>query len=172
MVKVCGKGRWWLAVPAAVLAVAVAAVAPAAVPEVEIPVTRDLRADARQANARCTPILLVFSARTCSYCRVLEEEVLKPMLRSGQYGDRVLVRKVMLDDEVQVEGFDGHDVSPVRLSHDYNVRFTPTLLFLGPEGGELAGRLIGVNTLDFYGWYVDQAIDTANRNLRAGPTCG
>lgn len=40
------------------------------------------------------------------------------------------------------------------------------MLFLDPQGRELTDRMVGINTLEFYGGYLDQNIDTALSRVR------
>ena len=42
------------------------------------------------------PVVL-FSASHCGYCTIIKEEFLKPMLLSGDYVDKVLIRKLVID---------------------------------------------------------------------------
>ncbi len=56
--------------------------------------------------------------------------------------------------------------SPVALAAQLKIRLAPTLVFLGPDG-ELAERLVGYSSPDFYGAYLDQRIDETRRGLRA-----
>ena len=48
---------------------------------------------------------------------------------------------------------------------------TPTLLFVDSQGRELAERMVGVTTLEFYGGYLDQAIDASSDKLRELGRC-
>ena len=48
---------------------------------------------------------------------------------------------------------------------------TPTLLFVDGSGQELTERMVGVTTLDFYGGYLDLALDRARANLSNRPEC-
>ena len=43
--------------------------------------------------------------------------------------------------------------------------FTPTVLFLGPQGQEIAERLVGLGSNDFYGAYLDDRLATARKVL-------
>lgn len=127
----------------------------------------DLAALGDRARAARVPILLVVSQADCPYCELLKREVLRPMLVSGQYEGRVLIRELFIDSELPVRDFDGQAVSPDALARRYRARLTPTLLFLDHGGRELTERMIGINTLDFYGYYVDAAIGAARRRLGA-----
>ena len=44
---------------------------------------------------------------------------------------------------------------------------TPTLLFLDPDGTEIVPRIVGVNTVEMFGFYLDRAIDAARERLVA-----
>ena len=134
---------------------------------VEVPVTTDLQADARQAAERRVPLMLVVAADYCSFCKLLAEEFLKPMLLSGDYTDKVLIRELRIDDDDTIRDFDGAEISPDTIALRYRASLTPTLLFLDAQGREVAQRLVGVGTLDFYGEEIDQAILRALQGIRA-----
>jgi len=128
---------------------------------IEVPVATSLRAAGEAAAGRQLPILLVFSAFECPYCETLEEEFLRPMLISGEYTDKIIIRKLLLDQGAYVTDFSGNVVAVDSLASRYGVFVTPTLLFLDTRGNELAERMIGINTLEMYGGYLDECIDTA-----------
>lgn len=135
-----------------------------------VPVARDLAADGRLAAERRLPILLVVAASDCAYCIQLEEDFLIPMLISGDYDDRVIIRKIEIDQANLLRDFDGRLVTTSELADRYRASLTPTLLFLDPQGRELVERMVGLTTPDFFGGYLDQAIDAARENLRARPS--
>jgi thioredoxin-related protein len=133
---------------------------------VEVPVAQDLQQEGQGARAGRLPILLAFSAIQCPYCRDLEEEFLEPMLLSGDYADKIIIRKLVLDNGSHVRDFSGRSVEAAELAHGLRVFVTPTILFVDAEGRELAQRMIGINTLEMFGGYLDGCIDTALLNLR------
>ena len=128
---------------------------------------KDLRALAEEASDRDLVILLAISQEHCGFCVRLKEEILQPMEISGDYVDKVLIRELLIDRWETAIDFDGRDKRSSEISDRYRVWVTPTLLYLGPDGSELAPRMLGINTVEMYGYYVDQAIDTARRRLRA-----
>lgn len=140
-----------------------AAISPAS--QIRVPVATDLATIAKSANTRGLPVLLVFSAEHCAYCELLENEILKPMILSGDYRDRVLIYKVMIDDSNQVRDFNGMSVSAEVLAQHYGVYVTPTMLFLDSSGKELSERILGINTVEMFGGLVDQAIHIAHQQL-------
>lgn len=131
-----------------------------------MPVGDDLQATGRIADHQRLPILLVFTAIDCGYCEMLEEEFLEPMLLGGEYQDRVIMRKVILDNGSRLTDFSGQRRDATALSDDYRVFVTPTLLFVDGTGEERAGRMLGINTPELYGGYLDDCIETAMLNVR------
>lgn len=132
----------------------------------EVPVTRDLAAEAEQARDRQMPLLLMFAAEDCDYCRLLEAEILNPMVISGEYDHKVLIRRVMTDDFGRVRDFEGKLVDSDELASRYNVQVTPTVVLVDYQGRELAPRVVGTNTIEMYSAYLDRAIDVSRDLLR------
>ena len=126
---------------------------------------KDLRAASQQAKEQGLVLMLEFSSDYCSYCRRLEEEYLKPMLRSTEYDDKVIIRRINLDSYIQLVNFDGRSLSPSQFAAQYNVFVTPTLVFLNDRGEELADPLVGLGTEGFFGAYIDQHIAQARSRL-------
>lgn len=133
---------------------------------VKIEETKDFTGVARLSHERRLPILLMFSADYCSYCERLEEDFLKPMLRSGDYEDKVLIRKIKISGFGKVRDFDGKQISISEFRARYKISVTPTVVFLDGSGAQLAPKRVGLTTPDFYGGYLDQSIDTALNVLR------
>ena len=142
----------------------------AAIEAPDVPVGDDLQADGQLAEARRLPIMLMFSAIDCGYCEMLEEEFLRPMLLGGEYTDRILMRKIVLDDGSRLTDFDGQRRDATALSDQYRVFVTPTILFVNAEGRELTARILGINTLELFGGYLDDCIETALLKLRSPGT--
>ena len=149
----------------AILGLTLAAAAAAGEPP-RVPVAADLAAAGRAAEGSGRALVLVFSSSDCGYCHVLDREILEPMLRSGEYDGTVLIRKVMLDPGESVRDFGGREVETHRLADRYGVFVTPTVLFVDAAGHELAPRLVGINTVELYGAYLDEAIAQAVARVR------
>ena len=128
--------------------------------------TSDLQRDARLASHGKVPLLLIFSQVDCAFCERLKDEVINPMLISGEYTHRVLIREFMIDDDEPVTDFDGRPIDPMMVFHRYDLFVTPSVLILGHQGKELAERQIGINTVDYYGYYLDTSIDQALSKIR------
>ena len=135
-------------------------------PRVDIPSVSDFSTLAKTAKNQQKLIMLEVSASYCSYCTTLEEELIKPMLRSGDYDDDVLIRKVDIDSYENLLGFDGQSISGPKLAQLFNIKVTPTLIFLNSENQEVSKRIVGVNSLDYMGAYVDDAIKHGLASIR------
>lgn len=135
-------------------------------PPVEIKNVADMQALLRQADRENKVILLEMSASYCGYCETLEEHIIKPMIRSGDYTDHVLIRKLDIDSRYPMKDVDGSTSSPAQIAYRLDVSLTPTLLFLDGEGNEVSERILGVNTLELYGAYVDEALLQGQQKLK------
>ena len=126
----------------------------------------NLQKDGQLAARHGTPILLMVSREECPYCEMMKREILRPMELSGDYRDRVLIRELLIDHWQSVINFQGREQSAADFSAGYKTRLTPTLLFLDPQGRELTQRMIGINTIELFGLYLDAAIDRARAEMR------
>ena len=129
----------------------------------EIKSTRDLQQLGRQAIQQRKVIFLEVSASYCGYCKTLEEHIIKPMLRSGDYDDYVMIRKLNIDSHLTLIDFDGSKTTPAQFSYKRDASLTPTLLFFDGKGKEVSKRILGVNTLELYGQYVDDALQQGHK---------
>lgn len=133
--------------------------------EVEIPVANDLENDGNIAQDKNAVILLYFSAPDCRYCMKLEDAVLKPLLRSGDYDKQVLLRKVDWRSPAMIVGFAGQRISLHSLAERYAVKVTPTLVFVDPSGREVAPRILGFQSADFFWYYLDKNIKQSRKDI-------
>lgn len=124
-----------------------------------IPRVLDFRAAGLAAGDRM--LLLAVTREGCPYCAQLRREILAPMLLSGEYSDRVVIREMMMEPDTAVVDFDGRDTSTAAVAARYGVEIAPTVLLLGASGESLATPIVGVNGSGMYGYYLDQAIARA-----------
>jgi hypothetical protein len=134
----------------------------------EIGLASDMQATGARAGAEQIPILLVVTQEHCPFCHRIKEEILRPMLISGEYERKVLIQELLIDPGETLRDFRGRQRTAREFADGYKVWVTPTLLYLGPDGRELRPRILGVNTLEMYGYYVDEGIDESLRRLRGG----
>lgn len=162
------RGIRWLWI---VLALAACTGPPApttpALPAGQVVVASDLATDAVVAENRRVPILVVVTRHDCPYCMRIKQDILRPMLLSGDYEGRVTIRELMIDPEYRLRDFSGQEVTSSELAARYEAVFTPTVLLLDAAGNEVADRLLGINTTELYGYYLDEAINQALANVRS-----
>ncbi|MFV2060819.1 MAG: thioredoxin family protein [Gammaproteobacteria bacterium] len=131
-----------------------------------VKMTTNLLADAKLAQAKQIPILLLFTQQSCGFCEIVRSDFLRPMLLNEEYDSRVLIRQIEIDGD-DVVGFDGKTVSMDSFTDHYNVGFTPTVIFLDSNGKELTEQLIGLTTVHYYGGFLDDNIDLAIEKIRS-----
>jgi len=135
-------------------------------PFVQITSLRDLSSLSENAVRNDKIIMLEVSASYCEYCRTLEEEIIKPMLRSGDYTQDVFIRQLEIDDTYLITNILGEKTTPSELAEKLNIIITPTLIFLDGNGNEVSERIPGIYSLDFYGGYVDEALSDGLKLIR------
>ena len=110
--------------------------------------------------------MMMVSQAYCGFCEKLKEEILEPMMISGDYTDKVIITELLMDSYSNITGFDGKKIHPSDIATGYKVWVTPTLLFLDADGNEVHPRMLGVNTIEMYGYYIDESIDGALASIR------
>lgn len=111
-------------------------------------------------------LVVMISQRDCSYCQLIHDDFLAPMHRGGLYQHKALIRELKIDSNSLILDFNGQQVTPKQFAKVYQATFTPTLLFLDGKGRALVPNMVGVNTPEFYGYYLDQSIDEAITHLK------
>jgi thioredoxin-related protein len=139
-----------------------------AVPKhLQIMLTNDLAALGELAQQKHLPILIMYSAEDCGYCKRLEAEVLGPMGLDATTASRVIVRKLMMDEYESLHDFHGDEQNAETYAILQGVQVTPTLALLDSSGKTLVPMIIGYQSADMYSSYLDQAIDVSRQILAA-----
>ncbi len=118
---------------------------------------------ARQAKA---PMLVLISQEHCGFCVQIKEQILGPMILSGDYKKTLLIRELFIDYGSRVRDFSGVEIDSGEFALRYKAYLTPTLLFIGPDGEELTERMVGFQTPELYFFYVESAVENAIAALR------
>jgi len=129
---------------------------------------KSFKSDANDSEKYQRPIFLYVSAIGCPYCRRLEKDILGPMLKSGEYNNRLLLRKILWEGTDTLYDYNGKEILPEEFLLKYNIMATPTILFLDKNGKEIAKRITGYRTPDLYWYYLDASVDKAVEVLRKG----
>ncbi|MDO8374308.1 MAG: hypothetical protein Q7T39_20480 [Polaromonas sp.] len=129
-----------------------------------LPVPESLPLAAQAAAAKKEPLVLLVTLTGCPYCEVVRRNYLLPARRDhGLHAWQLNIT----DRTTPLVGFDGKATTAAAQIATWKAGFTPTVLFLGPEGQELAERLVGLASLDFYGAYLEDRLTAARKALAA-----
>ena len=128
-----------------------------------LPTPASLRGAAVAAAARGEPLVVMTTLKGCVYCELVRNNYLAPMRREGLV---VAVQLDVQDRQSTLQGFAGDTTTPADQARAWKARFTPTVMFFGPGGQELAERLVGVAVPDFYGEYLDARLVEARAQLK------
>ena len=114
---------------------------------------------AEQMKSNKMGLVMMLHAEDCPFCKLMDERILSPMIRSGEYKNKVFIRKLQIDKPEYITDFNGERVLAPDLADEYDSQLTPTLVFLDQSGDEKALNIIGINSLDYFGAAVDEQID-------------
>lgn len=120
----------------------------------------------RQAKRQNVPILFLFSRAGCDWCERVRREYLVPMTLDAAYRGRVIIRQIDSDSDSPLTDFTGRRTTHRAFAESNGGMFTPTVLVVGPGGERLAEPIVGFRLADFYGAYLDRAIDQGIAKLR------
>lgn len=132
-----------------------------------LPDALDLAADAHQMREKKLPMLVLFSSTSCDWCERARQQVLGPMAADPAAADRVVIRQIDIDRATALTDFSGKVTTHSEFARARKVRMTPTLLVLDADGREISESIVGVRLADFYGTYVERAIDAGLARMRA-----
>ena len=127
---------------------------------------------AARAQRERRPVVALFSREGCGWCEAIRREQLAHLAREAQARGVLVVEFDLADarpfsppaPRERSEDWASEE-SPAALARRLGIRVAPTVAFLG-RGGELAERLVGYGSPDFYGAYLDQRIDQARGAIR------
>lgn len=128
---------------------------------VKLALAQSLPAELAAALAHKQPLLVMVSLAGCPFCMQVRDSYLGP-LRDEQ-GQRMV--QVDMRSNAPVVRFDGQRSTHDELTRAWAISIAPTLLFFGPQGRELAPRLLGSTLPDFYGAYLAQRLLQAQAAL-------
>jgi thioredoxin-related protein len=130
-----------------------------------IGVAHDLHADARLAQRKRVPILIVFTRPDCIYCDKVIYHYLIPMQRNPDYADKVLMRRLDITSHRPLTDFRGKLITEKRFATRLKVDFVPTIMVFTPDGKPAGKPLIGLGPEDYYGGFLDQAIEAGRSRM-------
>lgn len=127
-----------------------------------LPESKSLAAEIVQSLKSVKPLIVLVSLDNCPFCKIARENYLIPMSREQS----LQVVQVNLGHTTAIIDAQGKRTTQAELIKNWQINATPTVLFLGMNGREIAPRLVGGLTSDFYGAYLQERVDQAIRFLR------
>jgi thioredoxin-related protein len=124
----------------------------------------DLAADVRLAAGKGVPLVVLYSRDDCSWCAKLRREHLGPLARDPKAP--ALVRELHMDRATPLLDFAGRRTTSADFAKQMQAQFAPTLMFHGPGGALLAESIVGYRLADFYGAYLERAIEESRDLLQ------
>jgi len=127
----------------------------------KLPQIHDIRDTLQLAKAQKLPVLIMFGSEECPFCYLLREDFLVPMIISGDYIDKVIMREIYVSYERKMIDFSGKTITTRKFANRYKIRLFPTTVFLDSGGNTLVKNIIGVTTPSLFGGTLDDTIDEA-----------
>ena len=123
-----------------------------------LPSAKDFQTDARPSAQRQRLVVVLFSLPDCPYCDQVRREQLMPLLRDRTLTERLVVREVSIVGTRTLIDFRGSQTTEAAFAKETRAKFSPTVAFFDPAGTQVVPPLIGALLPDFYGAYLDDAI--------------
>ncbi|MEO8935611.1 MAG: thioredoxin fold domain-containing protein [Burkholderiaceae bacterium] len=141
---------------------------PAAPLKVELTTASDFHSDSVGSKSLPRLVVVLFSLPDCSYCDAIRREQLVPLSRDSKLMDRLVVREVSIVGSHPLVAFDKSRTIESEFAKNAAVRFSPTVAFFGPDGVQVVPAIVGARLPDFYGAYLDEAIEKSLSKLGRG----
>lgn len=113
----------------------------------------------RSSSPEARVLVLLFSQPDCGYCDLVRNEFLMPLSRQNRA--ELAIREIKVPSFDTVLSRENQPLSPRAFASRYAINFYPSVLMLDLNGNALGTPLVGISSRDFYGFYLDQAIDQA-----------
>lgn len=112
-------------------------------------------------------VIVMVTQPDCGFCEYVKSAHIEPMLRNGTLPNIAVVRELDLAG-LSFTDFSGDSISPGQFARRYDAEFSPSMLFLSDDGVQLHEPIIGVRNREFYGYYLDKAIEQSVKLLNHG----
>ena len=142
--------RQWLLAASATVCAAGGGTAAAAT----LPPALSLPEELARALKQQQPLVVMVSLDGCPFCKVARDHYLAPLHRE----ENLPIVQIDMRGKRMVKNFKGQMVTHDAMVRAWGIKITPTVLFLGRGGQEVAERLVGGYLPDFYGAYLDERL--------------
>ncbi|WP_076592369.1 thioredoxin family protein [Herminiimonas arsenitoxidans] len=130
-----------------------------------VPMLTDLSRDSTQAQRQGKPIILFFTLPGCSFCHVVRNNYLLPLLRDARVKERPIIREVDVTGTQAVVNLDHSWGNHRSIAKTYKIHAAPTVLFLDAAGCLLTAPIVGGDIAGLYGGYLDNAFAEAEKKI-------
>ncbi|NBO02760.1 MAG: hypothetical protein EBV16_01030 [Betaproteobacteria bacterium] len=113
-----------------------------------IPKLDGLEKQIERAAKQKRPLVLLVTMPGCGWCDLVKQDYIQHLARDQDKEGVLVFETIQGGTELQ----------------RYRITMVPTVLFLGLQG-EIAERLIGYGSRDFYGAYLNERISSARKKL-------
>ena len=121
----------------------------------------DLAADARGMSGQGQVTLALYSRADCAWCERARNEYLIPLRNDPAWRSRVVLRQIDIDSDAPLADFAGRKTTHRAFASGERARLAPTLMIYGPDGARLTEPIVGFRLADFYGVYIERALEEA-----------
>ncbi len=132
-----------------------------------LPIVSDLEAAAKNARGQSAPVLVAFTLKRCPYCNTARREYWAPMNGAEPWRGKVVMVELELDGAPALRDFDGKTTTAREFAKQYGIRSVPTVIVFDTQGVPAAAPVIGLASGDFYGAYLEQAIEAGLTKMRS-----
>lgn len=129
-------------------------------PVATLPAAQSLPDELALALKKKQPLIVMVSLEGCVFCRQARQSHLSPMHKAG-----AVIVQVDMRNNQSVLDFAGKLTTHDQLTRLWKVSITPTLLFFGPGGKEVAERMEGAYLPDFYGPYLEERMAQGRKSV-------
>ena len=133
-----------------------------------LPAAHNLAADARLLRERRVPLMVLYSRADCPWCERARRQYLLPLANDPASAARVLMRQIDLDSDAPLIDFSGKAATHRAFAATEHAQLTPTLMFYGPDGRQVAAPIVGLLLPDFYAAHIDRRIDDGLARVQQG----
>ncbi len=134
-----------------------------------VPLAQNLQQDGSAAKAKGAAVLVVFVGSHCPFCTTALKEVLIPTSRNPDYQRKLVMRRIESRSGQALIDFAGRRITHKTFAAQHKITLVPTVMLFDDRGELLAKPMVGINTVDQYGYDLDQAIDQAMARLVPSP---
>jgi thioredoxin-related protein len=132
-----------------------------------LPLVSDLEAAAKIAREQAAPVFVAFTLKRCPYCNTARREYWAPMNGAEQWRGKVVMVELELDGTPGLRDFDGKATTARDFARRFGIRSVPTVIVFDALGVPASTPVVGLASGDFYGQYLEHAIEAGLKKTRA-----